>query len=502
MASLQWGVHFDKPKASWRDIWGYATGEGASSLTMNGISGFAMLYYTQALGLPFAQAGIAFSVASFWDAIVDPAVGHLSDNTHTRWGRRQPYILIGGILLAVTFYYLWAVPAFISQHGLLIAYALTINLLIRTSFALFSVPYVALGFEICTDYHQRSQLQGARIAFNMLANLGGPALAWSLFFKDSKVPGAPEATSVVSNFLHMGLAFAIATIAFTLVVVLTTRHHITDTRGVVTGTGNSLGAFLGDFRQIAGDRNLQPIVVFVCIGLIGAVFVATLQMYLYVYFMHLTSLQKTIIHGGGMILCGTGALVGVRLERTFDKKHAVCIGAGIAAVADFTAGVVFLTGLLKPASAWVIAGHNVPIGVIVFGGCDMLNWFGVGLYSSLANSMIADVAEVNELESGVRKDGGYAAIFAFLTKLVLSVAVFIASACLAWVGFVNGSDHQTAAALRWLVLLTFGLGALFAGLVIPIALRYPIDRNFMTRVKTALAARKETPAASAPAVGA
>lgn len=464
-------------------------GEGASSLTMNGIAGFAMLYYTQALGLPFAQAGIAFSVASFWDAVVDPAIGHLSDNTHTRWGRRQPYILIGGILLAVTFYYLWAVPAFISQHGLLFVYALTVNLLIRTSFALFSVPYVALGFEICTDYHQRSQVQGARIAFNMLANLCGPALAWSLFFPDSKVAGAPEATSVVSNFLHMGLAFAIATVAFTLVVVLTTRHHITDTRGVVTGTGNSFGAFLGDFRQIIGDRYLQPIVIFVCIGLIGAVFVATLQMYLYVYFMHLTALQKTIIHGGGMILCGSGALVGVKLERKFDKKHAVCIGAGIAAVADMTAGVVFLTGLLKPASAWVIAGHSLPIGVIVFGGCDMLNWFGIGLYSSLANSMIADVAEVNELESGVRKDGGYAAIFAFLTKLVLSVAVFISSACLAWVGFVNGSDQQTPTALRWLVLLTFGLGSLFAGLVIPIALRYPITRDFMTNVKAALAAR-------------
>ncbi len=480
-------------KTRGRDIAGYALGEGATSLTMNGISGFAMLYYTQALGLPFAQAGVAFAVSSVWDALVDPAIGHLSDNTHTRWGRRQPYILFGGLLLAVSFYFLWAVPGFVGRGALLFPYVLTMNLIVRTAYAIFTVPYVALGYEVCTDYHQRSQLQGARLALNMLVNLLGPALAWSVFFPDRA--GGPEATSVVSNFLHMGTVFALATVGFTAVVVLTTRHHITDTRGVVTGTGNSLRAFLGDFREIIADRYLRPIIFFMCVGGMAAVFVATLQMYLYVYFMHLTALQKTIIHGGGMVLCGSGGFAGVWLERRFDKKHAVCIGAGITACADLLAAILFLGGALKPTTVWVVHGHTLPIAVIVFGACDMLNWFGIGLFSSLASSMIADVAEVNELESGTRKDGGYAAIFAFTTKLILSVAVFTASACLAWVGFVNGSDHQTPEAIRWLVLLTFGLGSFFATLVIPIALRYPIDQAYMTKVKAALALRK-TPAAA------
>lgn len=475
------------------EIIGYALGEGATSLTMNGISAFAMLYYTQALGLPFAQAGVAFAVASIWDALVDPAIGHLSDNTHTRWGRRQPYIFLGGLMLAVSFYFIWAIPSFVHQGGLLFAYVMAMNLLCRTAYAIFAVPYVALGYEVCTDYHQRTLLQGARTAFNMLVNLCGPALGWSLFFPDT--PGGPEATSVVANYLHMGTAFAIATVGFTLVVVFATRQHITDTRGQVTGTGNSLRAFYGDFREIMTDRYLRPIVIFMCIGLTGAVFVATLQMYLYVYFMHLTALQKTIIHGGGMVLCGLGGLTGVALEKRFDKKHAVCIGAGISTVADLTAAVVFLGGFLLPTTVWHLGGVTVPIAVIVFGGCDMINWFGVGLFGALANSMIADVAEVNELESGVRKDGGYAAIFAFSTKLILSVSVFAASACLSWVGFVNGSDVQTPEAIRWLVLLTFGGGAFFIFLVIPIAWRYPINQASMNRVKAALAARRAQAAA-------
>ena len=96
------------PKARTSEVWGYAVGEGATSLTMNGIAAFAMLYYTQALGLPFAQAGWAFALASLWDALIDPAIGHLSDNTHTRWGRRHPFMYFAGAPAALAFYFLWS----------------------------------------------------------------------------------------------------------------------------------------------------------------------------------------------------------------------------------------------------------------------------------------------------------------------------------------------------------------------------------------------------------
>jgi len=103
-------MEYKRPKTSFFDICKYSTSEGANSLIMNGIFGFAMLYYTEALGLNYKLAAVAMAVASIWDAVTDPLMAYISDNTRSRFGRRHPYMLIGGILAVVCFYFIWAVP--------------------------------------------------------------------------------------------------------------------------------------------------------------------------------------------------------------------------------------------------------------------------------------------------------------------------------------------------------------------------------------------------------
>ena len=82
----------------------YSLGECANSLAMNGIFGFAMLFYTKSLGLDPTWAGLAMSVSVFWEAVTEPVMGHISDNTCSSWGRRHPYMLIGGLLMALCSY--------------------------------------------------------------------------------------------------------------------------------------------------------------------------------------------------------------------------------------------------------------------------------------------------------------------------------------------------------------------------------------------------------------
>jgi len=171
-------------KVSLAQIFGYALGEGAVSITMNGIANFAMLYYTQVLGLSAAYAGLALSVTTLWDAVTDPVMGHVTDNTRSRFGRRQPYLLWGGVALAVSFFLLWALPEKFSTAAAIFWCVLLINLVVRTAVTVFVVPYTALGFEICPDYENRSRLQGVRYFINQVTNLVFGAFAWSLFFRD------------------------------------------------------------------------------------------------------------------------------------------------------------------------------------------------------------------------------------------------------------------------------------------------------------------------------
>ena len=186
---------------SWSRTLVYALGEGTNSLVMNGVLAFALIYYTKALGMNPFWAGVTMSVSMFWEAVSEPLMGHISDNTRSRWGRRHPHMVLGGGLMAVGCYLICAVPeVFRGSPGWTFWYLVTINLILRTGLTMFFIPYMALGFEICSDYQGRSRLQAVRVIFNMLINFAGPAMAWTVFFRDQ---GGIQGTTVASNHRNM-----------------------------------------------------------------------------------------------------------------------------------------------------------------------------------------------------------------------------------------------------------------------------------------------------------
>ena len=203
------------------DMWNYASGEIANSLVSNTIFGFAMLFYTDALGLSPMLAGIAMSVSIFWDAITDPLMGHISDNTKSRFGRRHQYMLFGGIGMVLAFFFIWAVPPiFKTSNTSLFWYLVVINIIMRTAYTVFVVPMTALGFEMCQDYTGRTKIQGIKAIFNMIANFCGPGLAWMFFFPKQGVDVKNPA-----NFMRMGTIFAIISLISIFYLVFINHHR-------------------------------------------------------------------------------------------------------------------------------------------------------------------------------------------------------------------------------------------------------------------------------------
>ena len=146
----------------WTEVF-YGFGSVAYGVKDNGFSFFLLLYYNQVLGLPEAWVGLGM-IALVLDAVSDPIVGYASDNTHSRWGRRHPFMYAAAVPVAVSYYFLWTPPAGLSG-GALFAYFLALAILIRTLITFYEIPSSALVAELTDHYDQRTSMLSYRYFF-------------------------------------------------------------------------------------------------------------------------------------------------------------------------------------------------------------------------------------------------------------------------------------------------------------------------------------------------
>ncbi len=473
------------PRVSTARILGYALGEGATAITINSISNFAMLYYTQALGLGAGAVGIALSISLFIDALADPLMGHITDNTRTRYGARLPYILWGGIALVLTYYLIWVLPGW-TKSALFIC-VLGTNLAIRLAMTVFSIPYTALGFEICPEYEDRSRLQGIRVASNQVSNLIFGAMAWSIFFRDRTGPDGVriDGTSVAGNYLTMGLVLSVCALILVLLCVAATRFAAKDNRGAHL-EGNTIGAFWKDLTGILRDRVAWYVFGFFSVAQFAMLFVSQIQMFTYVFYMKLPADAKTMVHGGGMVAFALGALLQSWLTRRMDKKTAGYFGMLVSIAGGLSLFVMFMGGLLKPESSFALGGLAIPVGFIAFALGQALWWGGCGILTPLAMSMVADLSEINFLKTGVMKDGSYGAFFTFILKACISVGLLMTGWVMDWAGIISGAATQTPAAAYNIAVMTFLSGPALIVVSFFILRKYPVDRSYLKNLEQTL----------------
>lgn len=460
----------------------YGVGECANSLVMNGVFGFAMIFFTKALGLNPTWAGVAMSVSVIWEALFEPVMGHISDNTRSRWGRRHPYMVLGGMLMAVCSCLIWFVPDCFRHHALsTFLYVIVVNLLLRTGLTMFFIPYMALGFELCADYQGRARLQSIRQIFNMAANFAGPALAWSVFFQDRN---GIRATTVPSNYLHMGVVFSICTAIFVLVVVAFTFRWHEDTRRAINQTnGAGMGGFWRDMNQILHDPNPRWVLVFVFVVCGGMVLVSSLQIFIYDDYMNFSAGEKSVAHGSTMLGMALGAFLSVGLAKKMDKRNAILLGGAISVASNLSLGLLFVTGLVPPDAAWTCAGHSLPLALCLFVPLHAGYWLGNGVMLPVANSMMADVSEIQFLNSGIKKDGAYSSVFSLSMRLAISLSLFVSGFCLQVIGYQvpAGGEAviQSPEAIGRLGWVTFFVGAGICLCSLLAIRKYPVTHELL-----------------------
>ncbi len=455
----------------------YGSGEAATSLVLNGVYGFALIFYTEALGLSPALAGLALSISILWEAVTEPYMGYISDRTRSRFGTRFPWIASGAMVIAITFYFLWAVPVQFRGGGTAtFVYLVVLNLLLRLGLTMFIVPYLALGFEVAPAYDDRARLQGVRWICNMAANMAGPALAWVIFFPDTKAADGHviAGTSVVDNYEAMGATFSIAIVVLTIVMLLGCRRTIRDTRhGHSDENAIHPAGFWAGFKPIIADVDVRRVLVLIFLMVVGMVIVGSMQSYIYVHFMKFGSIQKTVVHGSTMVAAALGAAISSWAAKRFDKKGAIVFGALLGVVGEVGLAALFLPGWMPREGVASIALF------MLFQG---FYWMASGIVLPVATAMVADIAELGRLRTGRVVDGSYSAIFSLAWRAGTSLSLLITGGLLSFAGFDTSAGRApTPASIWWVAALAFLVGALFYALTIGWVQRYTLDRaRYMT----------------------
>ena len=146
--------------ASFRTKIFYGLGSVAFGVKDNGFQTILLPFYNLVLHLPAQLVGLAIFIALLFDAFLDPIVGQISDNLHTRWGRRHPLMYLSALPVAVSYLLLWNPPAL--SQGALFVYLILVAILVRTFITFYEIPSSALSAELTQDYDQRTSLLSYR----------------------------------------------------------------------------------------------------------------------------------------------------------------------------------------------------------------------------------------------------------------------------------------------------------------------------------------------------
>ena len=467
---------------------GYSMGNVAAGMILNSVTFYLLLFYTDIMGLSGAWVGAALAVGRLWDAFTDPTMGHITDRTRSRLGRRRPYILFGSPLFVAAFVLLWWSPTSRSPQTLF-AYLLAMQLFLTTMQTVVMVPYGALGAELTMDYYERNSvmayqqgalLVGMAIGACMLnfASLIGAALT-----PETRVAGGE---ALIGAFIHATSYKEAQGGGFRLAVLLLAPVAVTAFLWTVWSTSENTEfqrrSSVHPLRSILSTFKNGPFRIFVFAHLITTTALQIGNFMLPYIIIHWVRKPGYIFPGyliyTASILCGLPLwrALGQRVE----KKH--CYSASL--VASLAVAFLFLA-MVTP--KW-------PPSLFIWGAIAGLTGGGGLIYIP---SMMADVIDTDELDSGLRREGAFMSVDSFLRKCATALGALWMGSGLALAGYDGLADAQSERTLLIMRLMYVSPAVLYI-LVILVMRRFPLTSKVMADVHRAINAREEESGTSTP----
>ena len=446
----------------------YGLGDWPTVAALTARSFFWLLFLTEVIGLPVGMAGTVVAVGRLWDAVNDPLIGMLSDRLESRFGRRRPFFLIGALPLGISFFFSFYDPGFNSNLAYTFYY-IGVFLIFDTSFTLINVPYSALTAELTQDYDERTSLAGWRMGMAMTATLVTAALF-------SLLAEGPFTNMTGSKSGGYAMVAAIWGVIMVIVPILL-FFNIKEPDSVPDDEPID---FIKTFREVFKNESFKwgaiiYLLTFTAVDIIAAIFV----------FFVLFAVGFPDGQGIGSIVLGCVLLaaflfmpVVVRLTQKYGKRKAYM-------------GCMAVWSLVMIGIGFVPAGSSLTT-MLVLGAVAGL---GYAAANAIPWSIVADVIEEDEWNTGKRREGIYAGYLVFFRKLTGGVALFLVSQVLSLLGF--DAPVKSAESIMALRIMIGIVPAALLALSIFAANRYPMTREAHAELVRKLEARRSAEATSA-----
>ncbi|MCB0558900.1 MAG: MFS transporter [Phaeodactylibacter sp.] len=453
---------------------------GAGHLVNNllpGALGIFMFFLLTAFGMDPFLAGLLGGLPRIFDAITDPIMGFISDNTNSRWGRRRPYIFVGAILSGVLFAVLWQLDEN-NTPNYNFWYFLILSLVYLVGNTIFSTPLIGLGYEMTSDYNERTRL----MAFSQTVG----QIAWMIvpwFWVLIADPDLFESQAVGVRRLSI-IVGAVCIVLGILPAIFCRGLDASHMKNRKEISFKTLFTNLKDlFQGIVQVSKNKPFV-----KLCGATFlvfngfqmVASFSFFIIVFYM----------------FKGDYGLAG-NWPAWFSTISAIVTAFLIIPVISWMAdkwgkrkAFIISTALSIVGYGLKWWGFNPDNPLLIFMPIPLMS-FGIGGLFTLMMSMTADVCDLDELDNGMpRKEGTFGAIYWWMVKLGQALALVLGGAVLKIVGFDQTLAQQTAETMTNLRIADIVIPAFTAGLAIWVMWSYSLTEERSREIKAELEARR------------
>jgi glycoside/pentoside/hexuronide:cation symporter, GPH family len=439
--------------------------------------GVFMVVLVDGFGFPVWMVAILTFAPRLLDFIIDPIMGFITDNTRSKWGRRRHYVFIGALILGISFLFMWQIHR---DNGITFNffYFLFFKLCLYVGLTIFSIPFVAMGYEMSDDFHERTQIMAISQWIGQWAWVIVPWF-WIILYDKNWF----ESAETGARQLAVWVAIVCMLFAMVPAFFIKAKSTLDETSFKSISLRNIKGIFkdlLHEFKEAFRIKAFRKLCFSTFFTFNAFNTVAQFTFFICVYYLFDGNKQDggiwAAVFGSGGALVTTFIVIPtvVKMSKAIGKKKTFLLSQAISIF-----GYILLYFLFVPGKPWLFL-----IALPFFS-------FGIGGLFTTMMSMTADVCDLDELHYGQRREGIFGAIYWWVVKLGFAFAGLLSYLILAVIDFKGDLPTQTPETIFWLRFFFSTIPILGTAIAIYFMWDYDITEEKIRGIQAELAERKK-----------